>query len=556
MKRFLYWVIIWSFIGSSLPVNSFALEDAAPRPNSEQFTVPPEPTTTLTHDPVVEFVESTPQSEEVKREDTVSFSPLEAVAANVVPTAHVVQLAPVTVSAKDDVLVNAVQVDIGGLSAMELKNTNDKPVLLEGRSLKVVYTDGTEYWGCQVNLSGYLLGRTQTTYAQEGVTLHRDDDSTPYFAEFTCAAPPEADSVNQRIFAIDVWNGQELLEHVQLAGVTGTWLRKGTGVSTRTGTFLTDFKSSVGYEFMTMDLYYPPVSSPFIIRELHINPMPCAPADESILCQKYIKVTNTSEKAIDLSLYRLRSGSMQTAATTANTSDLSGIIAAGETVLLQKRSDGTRLYIAAGEGTVWLQDKNGLQDYLSDVVPYSGASNTGNRGLAWAFDTADATWKWSLPTPFAAKNEIRLPAPDLKTATPSSSSLVPCKSGQYRSEETNRCRSLTLTASTLVPCKDNQYRSEETNRCRTVTTASTNLVPCRDDQYRSEQTHRCRTIAPASIPEAAFAVTPVQETGRAFVGWWALGGVGVLAVGYGAWEWRREVRTAVRRVGEFFTSHR
>jgi hypothetical protein len=134
--------------------------------------------------------------------------------------------------------------------------------------------------------------------------------------------------------------------------------------------------------------------------------------------------------------------------------------------------------------------------------------------------------------------------------------LLPCKDGQYRSEETNRCRSIALAGSTLTPCKDNQYRSEETNRCRSIITASANLVPCKDNQYRSEETNRCRNVTATAIPDATFAVTPVKETGKAFIGWWALGGVGLLAVGYGAWEWRREVVRGMRKFGEFFSSHK
>jgi len=40
----------------------------------------------------------------------------------------------------------------------------------------------------------------------------------------------------------------------------------------------------------------------------------------------------------------------------------------------------------------------------------------------------------------------------------------------------------------------------------------------------------------------------------AFAGWWALGGVGTLAAGYGAWEWRREMISALGKVKGFFTS--
>lgn len=133
---------------------------------------------------------------------------------------------------------------------------------------------------------------------------------------------------------------------------------------------------------------------------------------------------------------------------------------------------------------------------------------------------------------------------------PAASVLTACKLGQYRSEETNRCRNL-VTASALKPCKDGQYRSEETNRCRNIATASTNLKPCKENQYRSEETNRCRNLPTKAVPAAAYAVEPVKDGAKAFVGWWALGGITVMALGYAAWEWRAEVRSWLRWVWTF-----
>jgi hypothetical protein len=78
-------------------------------------------------------------------------------------------------------------------------------------------------------------------------------------------------------------------------------------------------------------------------------------------------------------------------------------------------------------------------------------------------------------------------------------------------------------------------------------------VPCKAGQERNPETNRCRN-ATAAVPVADFAVAPIADTGKAFVGWLALGGIGLLAVGYGAWEWRREVVAGVQKVRSFFTS--
>lgn len=153
--------------------------------------------------------------------------------------------------------------------------------------------------------------------------------------------------------------------------------------------------------------------------------------------------------------------------------------------------------------------------------------------------------------------------------------VAPCPDGQYRNETTGRCR-LVTSAAVLVPCKEGQYRSEETGRCRSLASvASLSLKPCADDQFRNPltnrckaiassedvvaadcgegrernpDTHRCRNIVSTTVPAATFAVAPVKEVGKGFVGWWALGGVGLLAAGYGIWEWRRELATILHSV--------
>lgn len=135
--------------------------------------------------------------------------------------------------------------------------------------------------------------------------------------------------------------------------------------------------------------------------------------------------------------------------------------------------------------------------------------------------------------------------------------LALCKEGQYRSEETNRCRSIATTASVLKSCADDQFRNPDTGRCKKIASSDDiALADCGEGRERNPATNRCRTVAAVTIPSAAFAVTPIADTGKAFVGWWALGGVGLLAVGYGAWEWRREVILGVRKVGSFFTSRK
>lgn len=206
---------------------------------------------------------------------------------------------------------------------------------------------------------------------------------------------------------------------------------------------------------------------------------------------------------------------------------------------------------------------------ISQSDPYSDPEDD----MAWAL--IDETWQYTNQMTFASMNIASIIEPEVDARQEHSScasnqyrhpetrrcrllvtaatTAAPCKDGQYRSEETNRCRKIALAGDTLTPCKEHQYRSEETNRCRNLVTKTSTLKPCNEGQYRSEDTNRCRKNPSTAATPAAFAVEPVTDTNMTFVGWWALGGVGLIALSYAAWEWRLETVSAVRRLLSFFT---
>lgn len=127
-----------------------------------------------------------------------------------------------------------------------------------------------------------------------------------------------------------------------------------------------------------------------------------------------------------------------------------------------------------------------------------------------------------------------------------------CGDGKYRNPETNRCKTIeTASSSLLIPCASNQVRNPETNRCRSITTAST-LQPCAANQERNPTTNRCRTKA--AMVEADFPVEAVATSTEATLGWWAFGGVGLLALSYAGWEWRSEVGQFIKKAASFIPS--
>ena len=127
--------------------------------------------------------------------------------------------------------------------------------------------------------------------------------------------------------------------------------------------------------------------------------------------------------------------------------------------------------------------------------------------------------------------------------------VTPCKEGYYRSEETGRCRSIaSAAAKTLKPCQDGYFRNLETGRCKKIAAADDILKDCPEGFERNPTTRRCRKIKTASMPVAGSATAGVQQVAGATWSWWVFGGVSLLAVGYGTWQWRWELSQLIRRL--------
>lgn len=273
--------------------------------------------------------------------------------------------------------------------------------------------------------------------------------------------------------------------------------------------------------------------------------------------REYVELYNPTEVVVDLSAYRLQTGinADKTLPFPAGSaigpgeyktfydSDMafSLVNTTGKVALIG--ADGrfvsaSEQYDSPADDMAWALI-DGMWQYTNRSTP--GALNLaseldeGGMGSAGAMLAACAPGKYRHPLTNRCRN--------IET---DATVLASCDADQYRNPETGRCRKI-ATAASLALCKEGQYRSEETNRCRNIVAANT-PVPCAEGQERNPQTNRCRNVPAKSIPEAAFAVQPVAEGMKAFVGWWALGGVGLLALGYAGWEWRREVMSFVSRL--------
>jgi hypothetical protein len=277
---------------------------------------------------------------------------------------------------------------------------------------------------------------------------------------------------------------------------------------------------------------------------------------------EFVEIYNPTNRTVDLSIYSIRVGSN---GEKSYAFPIGSTIAPGEyrafsdsVMKFTLVNTTSRVLLTAIDGTT-LGD-SGVYDspvdgeswaLFGDSWQYTNQPTPGSSNHAYVYDepaVADTTDTGLAPCP---TGKYRNPLTNrCRTVATDAAVLSACDADQYRNPDTGRCRKISVTGDVTL-CKDGQYRSEETNRCRNIVAAST-AKPCKDNQYRSEETGRCRSVAASGVPDAAFAVQPVKDTGMAFVGWWALGGVGLFAVGYAGWEWRRElVQIWYRVVGRF-----
>ena len=129
--------------------------------------------------------------------------------------------------------------------------------------------------------------------------------------------------------------------------------------------------------------------------------------------------------------------------------------------------------------------------------------------------------------------------------------ITPCKDGYYRSEETGRCRFIaSAAAKTLKPCPEGQFRNSATGRCKKIASTDDIAKECPEGFERNPQTKRCRKIKSANMPTVGSAAAEVKQVAGATWGWWVFGGVSLLAVGYGVWQWRWEISQFVRKIRE------
>lgn len=483
------------------------------------------------------------------------------------------------------VIVTGYQLASDGLVFVQLYNKSSDLVQLDGWELTVASSTPLSDTISPIALSGRLLPGKYAVIGRQGSVASSD-------SEFTLP-PLEAGA---KVTAVSVsYIGKYAKETIKSPLVSPQWLtlsKSSAGNYTTTSKFTAALVNTPLYGG---GMYVYPEESPLRVVEVAANPRDCGPLEQDASCVSYVKLFNSSTRPVDASPYRLRLGYATQSAGITNAVTLKGNIAPGEYIAIQARDDGKPLAITASGGHVWLEDQLGLKTYAESAVSYADIGIEAHKGQAWAYDAGQGSrvWKWAaasltgpsrfevLPPPAVPSATSTEPQPQ---ATPISTQaipgFVPCKVGQERNPDTNRCRTVATAASavlatcganqernpetnrcrsikavtsapTLVPCAANQERNPATNRCRSVAltdTATTELKPCAANQERNPDTNRCRTATSAAMPAAAFKPEAVADSPTTFTGWWALGGVTMLGAGYGIWEWRREMLGGIQKV--------
>ena len=472
--------------------------------------------------------------------------------------------------------VNNLVVPTDSLDIIELKNDTDKPIDLAGWSINAQDSFGTV---CSIELASWILPNDFALLASSMSGLQDPTGNVKLYDECT--------QLQRTITSIELTKDNELQDVLQPSNA-GAYGRKSFTKTYRTGSFEKDFalidtepdpsKPDKRLSFYAGEWYEPQGETSLQISEILARSSECSPLENNADCTDYIKLYNPTSETITLDNLRVRVGYQGQNPTSSNTVSLSGEIMAGEYGLLMKKDDGNNLSIANDGGYIWLEDKYGTTIYDNTVVEYPSASSVTKIGWAWAYNIETGDWQWtSTPTPYnqpsvftgtavgesvsedtsslkpCRSDQFRNPLTNrCKLIESSSSSLTPCSANQYRNPATNRCKSLSSSTSSLTPCKPGQYRNPATNRCKSATAASSSLKPCAPNQERNPATNRCRNEV-ANI-SADFPVETVADTAEATVGWWAFGGVGMLAAGYAGWEWRNEAMNAIKKMASFTAS--
>ncbi len=468
------------------------------------------------------------------------------------------------------IIITAYEVDGANLDFVQLYNSGKEPVRLGGWRVSESYVDAA---GTALSISveldgGWLLPDQHIVISANDLPL--SDDTSFNFPSFNLPL----DDVAQSLTLLSPKHSyQPAMQPID--DTSGDFMARRL---TSAGNYSSSDKFDVSTEPTIYDdgFYRPPNQAPPVkIIEILANAADCAPDDKSLACGDYVKLYNPTNQPIDLSGYNLRTDSGGKTSSSSNTFWLNDKLAPKDYLTVHLKDGGEAINLTNSGGYVWLEDVWGLKRYDKTIVKYADASSSTKQGWSWAFDKSSGDWRWtSTPRPDRA-NKFTLPKQIVGVSTANkphytpcdadqfrnplthrcklkvsvTNQLKPCAANQFRNPATNRCKSRLAAAANYAPCGIGKKRNPATHRCRSVLGAKTSYVPCDPGEKRSPKTHRCRQVSDSAWQVGA--VTPDQlksDLNTANYGNLILAGTGVAVVGYGLFEWRKELFEAGRRV--------
>lgn len=283
---------------------------------------------------------------------------------------------------------------------------------------------------------------------------------------------------------------------------------------------------------------------------------------------QFIEIVNSGKKTVITAGCKLAVGSVQE-----NIGDVN--LESGELLVIKIKN--TKLKLPKTKGKVYLLDEAGSE---IDVAEYEKLAKNSSWSLIddeWMqtfmiTENSENIFKEYLDCQNGYERNalgrcVKISVPPIEVSCPAgqyrhpetrrcrkiemAKTITPCKDGYYRSEETGRCRSIaSAAAKTLKPCPEGQFRNSATGRCKKIASTDDTAKECPEGFERNPQTKRCRKIKSANMPTVGSAAAEVKQVAGATWGWWVFGGVSLLAVGYGVWQWRWEISQFVRKIRE------
>lgn len=490
-----------------------------------------------------------------------------AQALTVTPTPSTKSAAPLTVT--------AYQVTGANLNLIQIYNSSSQLADLSNWQLQVQYSDGNNQYSRDITLAGWLeAGKHLLAIDDQQVTAGA---VALVFANFGLGATMTAEQV--KLIAVD---GKYETVAQPIDDVSSNLMVRNLTPSGNysSSTKFNNWADELDRPIFSDPLYQLPDTPVFRVVEILANSADCAPNDTSLICGDYVKLYNPTDQPLDLADYNLRTDSGGDDSSTSNSVWLGAyqpIEPHGYTTVYL-RDDQQHLSLTNSGGYVWITDVYGLKRYDSTITKYADAGSSKYQGWSWALNSKTKKWQWtSTPRPDqanhfqqpkpparavqrsqlqpCASNQFRNPATNrCKLKVSVTSQLTPCASNQFRNPTTNRCKLKTSTKPSYVACKAGQQRNPATNRCRAVLGAHTSYVPCQPGEERNPATHRCRQVG-ANPATQVGTVSPeqiVQQSDSADYGNVILAGTGAVVVGYGLFEWRKELFDLGRKAFAIF----